>query len=64
LVNGEDGCIFEWGFLVWIESPASKIIGPIGGASPKPGNGEDCIRKGIWHKILASSLLFEYQWII
>jgi hypothetical protein len=39
-------------------SPASTIIAAIGGASPKPGNGEGCIRKGIRHKILASALLF------
>jgi hypothetical protein len=26
---------------------ASTVIGAIGGASPKPGNGESCIRKGI-----------------
>jgi hypothetical protein len=35
-------------------SPASTI----GGASPKPGNGEGCIRKGIRRKILASAFLF------
>jgi hypothetical protein len=40
------------------KSPASTIIGAIGGASPKPGNGEGCIRKGIRCKILASALLF------
>jgi hypothetical protein len=34
------------------------VIGAIGGASPKPGNGEGCDRKGIRHKILASALLF------
>jgi hypothetical protein len=27
--------------------PASTVIGAIGGASLKPGNGEDCVRKGI-----------------
>jgi hypothetical protein len=42
----------------WPTSPASNIIGAIGGASPKPGNGEGCVRKGIWHKIIASPLLF------
>jgi hypothetical protein len=41
-----------------LKSPASTIIGAIGGASPKPGNGEGCVRKGIRHKILASALLF------
>jgi hypothetical protein len=41
-----------------IFSPASTVIGAIGGASPKPGNGEGCVRKGIWRKILASTLLF------
>jgi hypothetical protein len=32
--------------------PASTIIGE----SPKPGNGEGFIRKGIRHKIIASAL--------
>jgi hypothetical protein len=40
------------------KSLASTVIGAIGGASPKPGNGEGCIRKGIRRKILASALLF------
>jgi hypothetical protein len=39
-------------------SRASTVIGAIGGASPKPGNGEGCVRKGIRSKILASALLF------
>jgi hypothetical protein len=38
--------------------PASTVIGAIGGASPKPGNGEGCVRKGIRRKILISTLLF------
>jgi hypothetical protein len=44
---------------VWIcRSPASIVIGAIVGDSPKPGNGEGCVRKGIQHKILASALVF------
>jgi hypothetical protein len=38
--------------------PASTVISAIGGASPKPGNGEGCIRKGIQHKILVSTIVF------
>jgi hypothetical protein len=37
-----------------LQSAASTIIV----ASPKPGNEEGCIRKGIRHKILASALRF------
>jgi hypothetical protein len=37
---------------------ASTVIRAIGGASPMPGNGEGCVRKGIRRKILASTLVF------
>jgi hypothetical protein len=37
-------------------SPASTVIGAIGGASPKPGNEEGCVRKGIRRKFFASAL--------
>jgi hypothetical protein len=40
------------------QSPASTVIEAIGGASPKPGNGEGCVRKGIRRTILASALVF------
>jgi hypothetical protein len=39
-------------------SRVGAVIGAIGGASPKPGNGEGCVRKGIQRKILASALHF------
>jgi hypothetical protein len=51
--GGQDGRIF-WRRL----APASTVIGAIGGASPKPGNGEGCVKKGIRRKILASALVF------
>jgi hypothetical protein len=59
----------NFGFIVFVfickfQSPASTVIEAIGGANPKPGNGEGCVRKGIRRKILASALLFEYRWII
>jgi hypothetical protein len=43
---------------------ACTIIGAIGGTTPKPGNGEGCVRKGIRHKILPQHSSFEYRWII
>jgi hypothetical protein len=59
--DSESGYLVLWHWHACLYcscSPASTIIGAIGGASPKPGNGEDCVRKGIRHKILASTLLF------
>jgi hypothetical protein len=41
-----------------ISAPSYTIIGAIDAVSPKPGNGEGCVRKGIRRKILASALLF------
>jgi hypothetical protein len=47
-------CLFSY-FHVGCIFPASTVVGVTSGAGPKPGDGDGCIKKGIWHKIVASA---------
>jgi hypothetical protein len=55
---------FTVNLALMVKSPASTVIGAIGEASPKPGNGRVASGRASGIKSLPQHSSFEYQWVI